>query len=118
MIRYNGNKFKGRDGYISRISPITGVRWAWFGGHGIHGYIGKGESKKEVAFLNVGDWSKEGITEEEAKRAVERIAHLTSEEQSQYAVDENEMKLIATGKYRKPYLTYLTKEKPRNLVEV
>ena len=37
--------------------------------------------------------------EEEAVKAIERIAHLTAEEQSQYAVNEHEMRLIATGKY-------------------
>ena len=99
MIKYNGNKFKGREGYISRISPITGIKWVWFGGHGIHGYIGSAKQRKEIAFLNAGDFSKDSMTEEEAKRAVERIAHLTSEEQSQYAINEHEMKLIATGKY-------------------
>ena len=101
MTRYNGNKFKGREGYVSRLSPVTGLRWAWFGGHGVHGYVGK----REIAFLNTGDFSKESMTREEAVRAVERIAHLTSEEQSQYGADEDEMKKIAVGQYRKPWLT-------------
>ena len=92
---------KGREGYVSRLSPVTGIRWTWFGGHGIHGYVGK----KEVAFFNAGDFSKDSLTREEAVEKIERIAHLTSEEQGQYATDEHEEKLIATGKYRKPHLT-------------
>ena len=92
---------KGREGYVSRLSPVTGIRWAWFGGHGIHGYVGK----REVAFLNTGDFSKDSMTEEHAVKAIEKLAHLTSEEQSEYATDENEMKMIATGQYRKPHLT-------------
>ena len=90
---------KGREGYVSRLSPVTGIRWTWFGGHGIHGYIGSKRQKREIAFLNAGDFSKDSMTEEEAVRAIERLAHLTSEEQSQYAVNEHEMRLIATGKY-------------------
>lgn len=104
MVRYSGNKFKGREGFISRISPETGVKWAWFGGHAIHGYVGTNKQRREIAFLNRGDFSKDSMTEEEAKRAVERIANLTPEEQSQYAIDENEMKMIAAGEYLKHYI--------------
>lgn len=43
---------------LSAKSPITGIRWKWFGGHGLHGYY-KGE---EVGLANVGDFSKESLT--------------------------------------------------------
>lgn len=91
---------KGREGYVSRISPITGVRWSWYGGHGIHGHVGR----REIAFFNVGPYDKDSLTKDEAQAAVERVAYKTSEEQSQYAMDEHEMRLIATGKYKKPHL--------------
>ena len=101
MTKYSENKTKEREEYVSELSPVTGVKWAWFGGHGIHGYVGR----REIAFLNTGDYSKDSLTKEEAKKAVQRIANMSSDEQSSYAIDEHEMKLIATGKYRKPYLT-------------
>lgn len=65
---------------VSKTSKITGIKWVWSGGHGIHGYLGG----KEVAFFNVGNFAKEALSEEEAKQALERIANASAEEQASY----------------------------------
>ena len=70
--------------YISKTSPVTGIRWVWEGGHGIHGYIGK----EEVAFFNIGSWTKESATPSEARKAIKRVAYLPAKEQKAYAIYE------------------------------
>ncbi len=71
-------------------SPITGIKYRWFGGHGIHGYL----NKKEVIFFNTGDFSKDELTEEEARKKLEEIANAPPEEQAMYANTEETQRRI------------------------
>ncbi|MGC8694548.1 MAG: hypothetical protein ACP5RI_02935, partial [Candidatus Micrarchaeia archaeon] len=68
-----------KDKYIEIKSKKTGVIWKWRGGHGISGYL----NRKEVAFLNFGNFSKE-ITPQEAVKKLSEIANASPEEQAMY----------------------------------
>ncbi len=73
-----------------RVSKKTGVKWVWFGGHGIHGYIGG----REVAFFNTGDFSKDELTPKEAEKALKEIAKASQKEQAEYAATPKDAELI------------------------
>ena len=81
---------KSKKEYMSRTSPKTGIRWTWFGGHEIHGYLGK----KEIAFASIGGFSNDKITEQKARKALERFANLSVEEQSSYLGEEEDRKRL------------------------
>ncbi len=82
---------------LSKTSKKTGIKWVWFGGHGIHGYAGR----KEIAFFNSGNFAYDGMTPEEARRALNNIADKSPEYQADYAADENEEHKIMSGYYKK-----------------
>jgi hypothetical protein len=55
---------------IRMKDPKTGYVLKWFGGHGVHAYDGK----QEIAFWNIGDFSKDHADEEDVRKTMkERI---------------------------------------------
>lgn len=57
-----------RGAEISKFDPKTGITWAWFGGHYIHGYDKNGT---EAALFSTGsDYSKENVPEKEIRKAI------------------------------------------------
>jgi len=58
---------------LVRNSKTLPVTFAWFGGHGMHGYLANG---REVAFWNVGDFAEYGIPLELAERELDEAANV------------------------------------------
>lgn len=52
-----------------RKDSNRGITLMWFGGHGIHGY----KNKKEIAFWNVGNFSKDEATREEIIKSMQKV---------------------------------------------
>ena len=59
------------DAKYSRFDPVTGLKWIWYGGHGVHGYDLSPHDPVEVDIINVGDFSRDEATLSEVENGVQ-----------------------------------------------